>query len=76
MLTLEGFIKEAIKNGVCNDESKVWVEVWSDQYITEIENVISHENYPYEASSVLESETNNPAWELLYDDYVTHIMMD
>ena len=73
MKGFEDFVKEALKgNGVQNDAQDVWVEVDGEQYTVRVSDVLDHkEKEPFEASLELEDNLGNPAWETLYEQYVS-----
>lgn len=72
MLNLKNFVEAALEgNGVENDNQDVWVVVDGNQYTVSVESVLGRgELEPFETSDVLENNTDHPAWEELYDQYV------
>lgn len=75
MLNLKNFIEEALNgNGVQNDSQDVWVVVDGEQYTVSVESVLGRkEQWPFEASDVLETNEEHEAWEELYNQYVDDI---
>ena len=70
-MTREEFIKKAIKKGVQNDSTNVWVDIDDVVCIISIDVVLDHEEtYPFEASDYLESNTDDRAWDVLYNQYL------
>ena len=69
-MTKSEFIKKAIKKGVQNDSTNVWVDIDDVVCIVSIGDVIDHEETePFEASDYLESNLDAPAWDDLYEQY-------
>ena len=70
-MTREEFIKKAIKNGVQNDSTNVWVDIDDVVCIISIDDVLDYaETYPFEASDYLESNPDDRAWDVLYNQYL------
>lgn len=71
MLSFADFINSALQgNGAQNDTHNVWVDVDGEQYTVSIDEVIDREeSHPFEASEMLEADTEHPAWETLYQQY-------
>lgn len=76
MLNLKNFVDEILNgNGVENDIQNVWVTVNGEQYTITVESVLGREeNEPFESSYTLESDTEHPAWEDLYEQYVDNMV--
>lgn len=74
MMNFEVFVKKVLEsqNGVQNDSTDVWVEIDGKQYTVKMSDVLDHEEKePFEASYTLEDDLEHPAWEMLYEKYVS-----
>lgn len=77
MMTLKNFVKKAIEAGVENDLTDVWVKVEGITCTVDIESVLDHaENFPFEASEVLEADPDHDAWEKLYEQFLAEAEED
>lgn len=60
---------EAGIEAICNDAYDLWVTVDGITSIVPTAS-ICEEEYPFEASEILEGDKNHEAWSILYDEYV------
>lgn len=66
------FIDQAMINGgVYNDTQNVWVVIDNIQYTIAIENVVTKEEYPFQASEIMEEDYNHIGWDMLYNQYIS-----
>lgn len=68
MLDKQSFINEAIRYGVLNDSTDVWVTVDGEQYT--VKHAIT-ETEPFSVSYMLEDNTEHELWDSLYNVYVS-----
>lgn len=54
---------------ICNDDEDLWVTVDGITSTVPTDS-ICEEEYPFEASEILEGDKNHEAWAILYEEYV------
>lgn len=78
-LSLHQFIMECIhtQNGCQNNEKWLWVELDGFQYIVSVSSVLGRDEfYAFEASCYMETHSECPVWQDLYQQYVDHFVED
>lgn len=77
MMNKDEFIVFTIREGLLNDSDNIWVDInlgnisiQANVKIFDIYGEKHEEQYPFEISEEIESDTEHEAWDYLYDDYI------